>query len=1039
MPRHMKCSAGVVCCTSILGVVVLRFNRFAVLFLQAGLLSLFSSSTIFAQSSDFQFERLTTKEGLSDNRVQAIHQDRRGFMWFGTRDGLNRYDGQTFKTYRASPQDSTSLMSNDISSIHEDHSGSLWISALALHKYDRENDRFIRYPPDPRSSKNPQGGVVRVLSDYDRYLWIGSDAGLDKFNPVTGVFERIAIGDLSDVWAMADDESGNLWLGSLNNGKVIRLNKSTLQIERLPGTGGLGSEIHDIFPDRSVVWIAAGGGLFRLDKNANTFLIRRVAITVANTLCRDSLERFWCGTDGKGLRLLDQSTNSLVPLIQNSSWPTSLGSSFVRSIYVDRQGSLWVATSNGVSFLSVWKKKFRHISHKDEDSNSIVDGVVRAIMEQSNGDLWIGTWGGGLSRRDHQTGDIHNYSSPSLAAYLSVLYEDSKGVVWIGTNAMDGIVKWDRNSDSFLKDSLERKFTSKNWAASILEDSYGALWVGTGNGICVFDRKTKTKQWYALERSGSSVSVIFEDHLRKLWISAAGSLYEYDREGDQFVRRQDVRAYSIFEDKKNRLWLGFKGGLVLYDQKIDSLLPVLTESNGLAGGIVFGILGDAHGNLWLSTNKGLTKYNPDSRALRNYGTHDGYPFPQISFGSYHGYYKKRNGEMIFGAGNGYVEFHPDSIRDNPNVPPVVITDFRLFNEPVGIGLNSPLQTNITDATSLSLTYIQNTISFEFAALDFTSPLNNKFAHKLDGFDDKWVDIGNRHFAQYTNLSPGEYMFRVKGSNSDGVWNEEGAFITITIAPPWWKTVWAYGSYGVLFVAGLYSVRRYEKKRDRQKQQAELERVESEKRLQQEFSKQLIETQEAERKRVASELHDSLGQHLLIVNNELQLYKQSNERKDEDIDRTITTVKGAIKEVREIASNLHPHHLEKLGLRAAVEAMIEQISRSTSVKFNVAIEDVDDKLNMQAKINLYRVVQEAIANIVRHSGATKANITIREADNAVQAIIEDDGKGIVQSSSQGGRQGFGLKSMAERMNLVGGTITFDSSVGNGTKIRIIIPC
>jgi signal transduction histidine kinase len=667
-----------------------------------------------------------------------------------------------------------------------------------------------------------------------------------------------------------------------------------------------------------------------------------------------------------------------------------------------------------------------------------VDGVVRAIVEHSNGDLWIGTWGGGLSRWVHQTGDVHNYSSPNLAAYLSVLYEDSKGTVWIGTNAMDGLVKWDRNSDSFLKDSLERKFTSKNWAASILEDSYGTLWVGTGNGICVYDRNTKTKHWYALERSGSSVSVIFEDHLRKLWISAAGSLYEYDRVRDQFVRRQDVRAYSIFEDEKNRLWLGFNGGLVLYDQKSDSILPVLTEGNGLAGGIVFGILGDALGNLWLSTNKGLTKYNPDSHVLRNYGTHDGYPFPQISFGSYHGYYKKRNGEMMFGAGNGYVEFHPDSIRDNPNVPPIVITDFRLFNEPVRIGHNSPLQTNITDATSLNLTYNQNTISFEFAALDFTSPLNNKFAHKLEGFDDKWVDIGNRHFAQYTNLSPGEYVFRVKGTNSDGVWNEQGASVAIIITPPWWKTKLAYACYGIFFISVLYSVRQFEKRRDRQKQQAELERVEAEKRLQQEFSKQLIETQEAERKRVASELHDSLGQHLLIVNNELQLYRQSENRKDEDIDRTITTVKGAIKEVREIASNLHPHHLEKLGLRAAVEAMIEQISRSAPVKFNAVIADVDNKLSMQAKINLYRVLQEAIANIVRHSGATKANITIREADNAVQATIEDDGKGFVQGSSPGGRQGFGLKSMTERMNLIGGTITFESSPDKGTTIRILIP-
>jgi signal transduction histidine kinase len=280
---------------------------------------------------------------------------------------------------------------------------------------------------------------------------------------------------------------------------------------------------------------------------------------------------------------------------------------------------------------------------------------------------------------------------------------------------------------------------------------------------------------------------------------------------------------------------------------------------------------------------------------------------------------------------------------------------------------------------------------------------------------------------------------VKGSNSDGVWNEQGVSLAIIITPPWWRTTWAYCGYGFAIVGVLYSIRRSEKKRDRQKQQAELARVESEKRLQQEFSKQLIETQEAERKRVASELHDSLGQHLLIVNNELQLYQQGKGENDPDIQRTTLIVKDAIKEVREIASNLHPHHLEKLGLRAAVEAMIEQISRSTNVKVDAAIADVDDKLSMQAKINLYRVLQEAIANVVRHSGATQANITVSLTDNAVQATVEDNGRGFTSGASRTGREGFGLKSMTERMNLIGGTITFDSSPGKGTTIRIAIPC
>jgi signal transduction histidine kinase len=224
---------------------------------------------------------------------------------------------------------------------------------------------------------------------------------------------------------------------------------------------------------------------------------------------------------------------------------------------------------------------------------------------------------------------------------------------------------------------------------------------------------------------------------------------------------------------------------------------------------------------------------------------------------------------------------------------------------------------------------------------------------------------------------------------------------------------------------------------RLKQQAQMERLESEKRMQQEFSKQLIATQEAERKRVASELHDSLGQHLLIVNNEIQLYLQSEERKDSDLQRTASVVKDSIKEVREIASNLHPHHLEKLGLRPAIEAMVEQISRSTSVKFETALEHVDDRLTMDAKINLYRVLQEAISNIVRHSGATHATITMKQVGNGVETVVEDNGKGFTPGALREGRVGFGVKSMTERMNLVGATIAFDSTEGKGTTIRITI--
>ncbi len=804
--------------------------RLIVYALGAALLLSCVFATAFSQPTDFQFERLTIKDGLSNNRVISICQDSLGFMWFGTEDGLNRYDGRTIKVYRRIEGDSTSLQFNYVRAIHTDQNGNLWVVAGALHRYDRENDRFIRYSPDPDSPKSPQGHVMCVFIDQYGILWIGSEAGLDRFDPGTEVFSRIDIGGPMTILSMADDHDGNRWLGT-NLPMVIRLNKNTLQFERLPDPRLL--EVHQLYADKSIVWIADGTGLYQVNPQGKPKVdsTRRGSVMA---VCEDGEGRFWLGTFSEGLELFDRTTRSSITFSHSSSDSRSLCSPFIEGLHVDRQGNLWVATSHGISFLSNWRKKFRHFVHNTDNPNSVVDGEVHAIMEDSRGDRWIGTWGGGLSRWDHRTGILQNYKQEGgLQPWLSDLYEDRNGTVWIGSNGFGGLLRWDQQSKTFSQVSLDVPGKRRNAAVAILEDSHGAFWVGTGDGVWVYDRRTGGKRWYTIDTAGSrQVWEIYEDHGRRIWLStssASGGLYEYDRVHDRFVRQHDVAAWSIHEDRTNRMWLGTSQGLMRFDQNSDSLVSVLTDSNGLSGENVFGILEDNQSNLWLSTNKGLTKFNPDSRALRNYGINDGYPFSGITHQGYgyHGYHKGRNGEMMFGVGNGFVVFHPDDIRDNPNVPAIVITDFKLFNESVGIAPDSPLKTNITEAKSISLSHNQNIISFSFSVLDYTITANNKYAYQLEGFDEDWVHVGTRNFAQYTNLSPGKYTFKVKGSNSDGVWNERGTFINIIITPPWWKTIWAYLGYGFVIVGLFYSIRRSEKHRDGLKHQAELEHARAE--------------------------------------------------------------------------------------------------------------------------------------------------------------------------------------------------------------------
>jgi signal transduction histidine kinase/sugar lactone lactonase YvrE len=648
-----------------------------------------------------------------------------------------------------------------------------------------------------------------------------------------------------------------------------------------------------------------------------------------------------------------------------------------------RTGNLFVAGFGGLWTFDVSKKVISRDQLPDNDP-LISQPFIRALHRAKDGALWIGS-GLGLSRFDPRMNPTKLYQViPSRTSVrensFGEVLEDPTGLIWAGHYWVPGLEVFDPQTEQFRLS--------------------GTLWIGTKQGgLNRLDRKTgKFTSWKSL---------------------VAG--------------REFSSPWSICEDRQGNFWIGERtAGLHLFDRGKGRSIRSFTDKDGLASNSVGRIFEDGSGRLWIATMNGLSRFDPRSRRFNNYSVEDGLP---DNFLLVRGL-KTRDGRIILGGRKGPTVFHPDSIKDDPVAPQVVISNVSLFNRP---DEKLTLDGYVPELKEIGLSYNQNDLRFDYVGLQFSEPARNRYKYMLENYDRDWVDAGTQRNATYTNLDPGEYTFRVKAANRDGIWNEEGASIRIIITPPWWKTVWAaYGSYGVLIVAVLYSVRRYEKKRDQQKQQAELDRVESEKRLQQEFSKQLIETQEAERKRVASELHDSLGQHLLIVNNELQLYQQGKGENDPDIQRTTSIVKDAIKEVREIASNLHPHHLEKLGLRAAVEAMIEQVSRSAPVKFNAVIADVDNKLSMQAKINLYRVLQEAIANIVRHSGAAKASITIREADNAVQAIIEDNGKGFVQGSSQGGRQGFGLKSMTERMNLVGGTIAFDSTPGKGTKIQIAIP-
>jgi signal transduction histidine kinase/streptogramin lyase len=806
-----------------------------------------------------------------------------------------------------------------------------------------------------------------------------------------------------------------------------------------------------------------------------------------NEIYEDRSASLWIST-AEGLYKLERHSGRLTHFKNVAADHGSLSSDLVYTVHQDMGGIMWVGTSNGLNELEpVTAKFYRHLP----------DTRVISIAEDRAGNLWMGTNGNGLSQLTKRAREFRTYTiTGHESSRLYLARKASNGGLWGNPLQTDSLVYMDsttriqawlfdgpefytfvpgRNRELWFqtvdkgivlreKTGATTSFqfdrasdpTWPHFVQCIYEDSQGYFWVCVSTvGLVKFDPRSRTvvKQYRHHPSDSTSISTndvtnVIEDGDHIFWVATTRGLNRFDPRTEKFSHWNhspiDTTTFSssiiqgLADGNDGSLWVGTSLGLNRFDKKTGKVRRFF-RGNGTLSNYAFTVVRDRAGNVWVGyANNGLSKLDVRTGELTTFTQRDGLCGETFSNESM----QRENGEIMLQGGVGSVVFHPDSIGPSAFIPRIVLTAFSVFDRSIILSEDS-----VGSYEPITMPYDSNFFSFEFISLDLTVPERNQHAYKLEGYEENWNYVGNKRVATYTKVPPGEYVFRVKGTNSDGIWSEKGTFINVAITPPWWKTTWAYLGYGFTTLAALYSIRRSEKKRDRLKQQAELERVESEKRLQQEFSKQLIESQETERKRVASELHDSLGQHLLIVNNELLLYQQGKGKNDPDIQRTTLIVKDAIKEVREIASNLHPHHLEKLGLRAAVEAMIEQISRSATVRFDAEIEDVDSALSMPAKINLYRILQEAIANIVRHSGATQASITVSRTDNTVQTTIQDNGKGFTPEASNGGgqvppadavRAGFGLKSMAERMSLIGGTITFDSAPAKGTTIKIAIP-
>ncbi|MGE0088878.1 MAG: two-component regulator propeller domain-containing protein [Bacteroidales bacterium] len=797
----------------------------------------FFNGYVFAQGQIINAELFTIEDGLSQTSIYSVLQDSKGFLWIGTQDGLNKYDGYSFKTFKNEPNDTTSISNNYIHCLLEDSQGNIWVGTnFGLNKYDRYSNTFTHYLADPNDpDKLKENEIYAIFEDSKGILWIKTINYLTRLNPKTLKFRHY--NHYNDVFnfvsvnirfTILEDEDGILWVGTKDG---LNFFDQKLEIfKRYAHDPSDDKSLSDnrvkmIFLDsKGIFWVGTENGLNKFDRkkeiftryysnpdNPNSLLNSNI-----NVVFEDKSGGLWIGTDN-GLNKYNSGIDGFESFTGLTYQNQNKLITSITSIIQDNSGIIWIGSLQGLIKMEQRKQSFKLYDNGKENTPLFSNNYVSAILKDDNKRLWVGTWGTGLHIFDRKSNQIEKFNTANSNLkndYIHKIFQDKTGKIWIGTQ--NGIYFFNETVKSFYtfeNKKLVNTFRT-NRVYDILQDSKDNIWVACRNGLHKITDDS-IKSYYSNLNDNNSISsnlvyCLIEDKNGIIWIGCEFGFNRLDPKTET-IKRYLRSNYScenclssneiiaVFEDRKNDcLWIGTVNGLNKFFPE-DETFKTYTEKDGLPNNIIYAILQDKSGNLWMSTNRGISKFDPVKEEFYNFGISDGLQNYEFNIGAY---FKSGDDEMFFGGISGLNGFYPDSVKKKQVVPFVEITSVELLSEETNKSVN------IGEEKTIKVPYDNNHISIEFSALDFSMPEKNNYAYKLEGIENEWISLGNRRYATFSNLPSGKYTFRVKGSNSDFVWNEDGAELQIIVETPFWKHPLAYVFYVLLAIFSVFLLIQY---------------------------------------------------------------------------------------------------------------------------------------------------------------------------------------------------------------------------------------